>query len=195
MNANKDTVKMNKDALSGCAKMNKKDTLMQYMLFVSSNNQQWSQAVEEWQVIDIVTHRDDLKCVCQQTSKYYYQLMNKINHNTVLICSTCLKYFNPIKTFASILLKQYNHVGKSDKNEKHRLCHQCIQYTVDAKEPDWKLVCRQCYMQGPKALPAIPLLGYRVCEECFVACIDPTKPTYHTKCYRCYKNYKTQQVK
>jgi len=146
-------------------KKTKKDELIQYILYSSQNNKEFSVAVEEWQVTNIINHTHDHPgCVCHNKTFYYYQLINK--------------------------LKQYQYNAKG-KEGQFRMCHQCLKFAINVKEESWKVVCRNCWMAGHKVPPSIPLLNHKVCEDCFVSCIDPT--SYRTKCYPCYKKFKASQ--
>src|SRR5438445_1062312 len=172
-------------------KKTKKDELIQYILYSSQNNKEFSVAVEEWQVTNIINHTHDHPgCVCHNKTFYYYQLINKLNLGTMDICSPCLKYFKHVKPFADILLKQYQYNAKG-KEGQFRMCHQCLKFAINVKEESWKVVCRNCWMAGHKVPPSIPLLNHKVCEDCFVSCIDPT--SYRTNCYQCYKKFKASQ--
>ena len=166
-----------------------KENINKYILYCSSNQQDIQEAITEWQVVNVLSPSDTVhSCICGAKPTCFYHLVNVINKNILYVGMECLKYFKHVKDFATILRKQHDYrlVGK----DQFRLCHGCVDFNINMGEPDWKTICKNCYIDGIRTAPIIPLLDHRVCEDCFVPSISPSLPLYRTKCAACFKKAK-----
>jgi hypothetical protein len=164
--------------------MNKQNTFVQQLLLLSSLKNEEA-AKNEWVITNIV---NDGLCLCQKTNPYYYQLLNKINKNVILVGQDCLKHLQHLKPVAVVLHKQH-HYKTTSKTPDKRICHSCLKHNIGSEEPVFKTICKACWIKNVRDVQSIPILGNKLCEECFTLNIKPNDN--RKKCLQCYKKTNT----
>lgn len=164
--------------------MNNQNTFIKLLLSQSSSTE-LDEAIHEWCIINLVDKQEEYHCLCEKTNTVYYQMLNKINQNIILVGFDCLtKHLSHLQNEAAILNKQY-HYKKTSKNPNKRLCHHCHKHNIASDEALWITFCKTCWKNGVRESQPISLLGYKLCEKCHLLCIHPTENK--KCCSSCYK--------
>lgn len=154
----------------------------------SDDGSSYAAAISEWNLhhFQKVDETARVECICSETIQLLFFLINTRNGNILRVSSDCItKSPEPglgerLIRDTQLILKQ--HTYKGDR----RLCQACHNFTIGAKDPDWKTRCLSCYKEK-RPLSSIPLLGGLPCATCQRPCLDPQATKKLKYCIDCYQ--------
>lgn len=160
----------------------------------SDDGSSYAAASQEWNLhhFEKADEAARVECICSQCIERLFFIINARNGNILRVGSECitktaqqvLQHENTnlerLISDTQLILKQQAYKG--DK----RLCQACHNFTIAAKDPDWKTRCLSCYKEK-RPLSSVPVPGGLPCATCQRPCLDPQATKKLKYCIDCYQ--------